>query len=550
MLRLGTSSRPRSLERLLASLAKRRRRETDGAAANLIQWIDRKHLGRGQAATATRQGGIDGRGSNNAAGQGQSSAAGGPAGNTPSGDGSETLWACGAAPGETADPGTGNWVVEGKTLLSAADAAFLDLYVQGFMSANDIPNGALAVVAPDGRLVHSRGYTNRRAYSLAAEPVFIATPNSRFRIASVSKVITAVAVLQADEAGLLPSGINGFVRDLVDLSTYPPPVVWVPEPRLNDLRIIHLLTHTGGWMEAALQQDPSGAAFLDGVYPGIAWPLSTPVYSLGSFVTDMPEQISALFDSTRPVTFDQTLRFGNCIQMAWDPGSHYSYFNYGYWLLGRVVEGSACRSYESWVRERIWRPLGAWDSLMGATDRRERCIDEVPYYDQYWPSSGASTVASVRQSSPWEAGPFDYNPYAGFDVRLFDAHGGWVSSAYDLALLMRDLFVGPSVLLSDFWRRWMFTPQIRTSPTNATHWMSFGWNIRSSRILKGGQLNGSIARITWLNASTGASYVYLFNRNWGALSNNGTEGAMDTALQGRLSTITSWGPTTDDLFVP
>jgi hypothetical protein len=106
------------------------------------------------------------------------------------------------------------------------------------------------------------------------------------------------------------------------------------------------------------------------------------------------------------------------------------------------------------------------------------------------------------------------------------------------------------VLLSDFRRRWMFTPQIRTSPTNATHWMSFGWNIRSSRILKGGQLNGSIARITWLNASTGASYVYLFNRNWGALSNNGTEGAMDTALQGRLSTIISWGPTTDDLFVP
>src|SRR3989442_13390357 len=79
-----------------------------------------------------------------------------------------------------------------------------DREIQKFMRARNIPGGALAVVK-DRRLVYTRGYgwADR-------ENKIPATPTSLFRIASISKPFTAVAVLKIVEMGKLTLNARGF----------------------------------------------------------------------------------------------------------------------------------------------------------------------------------------------------------------------------------------------------------------------------------------------------------------------------------------------------
>lgn len=106
------------------------------------------------------------------------------------------------------------------------------------MKARHVPGGALAVVK-DGRLVYAKGYGWADREKKA--PV---TPTSLFRIASVSKPITAVAVMKLIEEGRLDLDARAF--DIVRL----PPVFTKrkkPDPRSKRVTVRQLLQHTGGW---------------------------------------------------------------------------------------------------------------------------------------------------------------------------------------------------------------------------------------------------------------------------------------------------------------
>ena len=69
-------------------------------------------------------------------------------------------------------------------------------------------------------------------------------PHSLFRIASISKCITAVAIMRLIEEGKLSLEDHAF--ELLDIE--PVPARWAkPDPRLKQIKIQHLLNHTGGW---------------------------------------------------------------------------------------------------------------------------------------------------------------------------------------------------------------------------------------------------------------------------------------------------------------
>src|ERR1044071_943039 len=91
----------------------------------------------------------------------------------------------------------GSWGGAGGTSGFLSPFFAFDRGIENFMEARDIPGGALAVVK-DGRLVYTRGYgwADRENKS----PV---NPTSLFRIASISKPFTAVAVLKLVEADKL-----------------------------------------------------------------------------------------------------------------------------------------------------------------------------------------------------------------------------------------------------------------------------------------------------------------------------------------------------------
>lgn len=467
---------------------------------------------------------------------------------------------------EYQDPG-GAIVLVGDSLLSFADAFALDAAVLLFMGANQIPNGTLSVVSPDGRLVHVRGYTNRVAYTNALEEPFIAGPNSRFRVASVSKTLTAIATVQLEQAGILPDGLQTKVGAYVDLKVVPPirttsdppyVVSYTPAARVDEIRVIHLLTHTGGWFEGSPQQDTSsasGGVYVQNTCPAVLWAdqatiANTMASASGPFPTAQYAEITTAFGSTLPVTFNQILRWANTLPLSKPPGERYHYSNYGYWLLGRFIEGVTCRSYSSFVRDELLLPLGMFDTVMGETPRAARALREVPYFAELWPWQSGSTSLSAVQSSPYEAGPVDYEPYAAFDIKNYDAHGGWLSSGYDLALLLAEVFNDRTGLLSVASRILLLYPWVCRDYAGRT--AGLGFEHSGSSIRKGGQFTGSIARIENRagNSAGACSFAYAFNRNWSGLpSVPENETNMLTTIQNQLDQVTDWGGA-DDLFAP
>src|SRR5690606_27213462 len=109
------------------------------------------------------------------------------------------------------------------------------------------------------------------------------------------------------------------------------------------------------------------------------------------------------------------------------PGTQSQYSNFGYCVLGRVIEKISGTTYEDYVQTNILAPLGINTMQLGYNLLANQLPKEVNYYDY----PGAPMAVSVYDNStsvPW--------PYGGFNLEFMDAHGGWVASAEDLLKLV------------------------------------------------------------------------------------------------------------------
>ena len=121
-----------------------------------------------------------------------------------------------------------------------------DRLVADLMHRYNLPGGALAIVK-DGRLVFARGYGLADIQN--QEPV---RPDSLFRIASLSKQVTAVAVLKLVEEGKLD--LDERVFEI--LSDFTEPEGASRDPRIAEITVRHLLHHAGGWDKEVSGFDP------------------------------------------------------------------------------------------------------------------------------------------------------------------------------------------------------------------------------------------------------------------------------------------------------
>jgi N-acyl-D-amino-acid deacylase len=264
--------------------------------------------------------------------------------------------------------------------------ANFDRLLHDFIEHHRVSGAALAVT-DQGRLVYARGY----GYADLAthEPV---QPTSLFRIASVSKPITAVAVLQLIEQSKLK--LDDKVYEVLDYKTDIEKAGAEFDVRQRDITIRHLLEHRGGW-----DREKSFDAMFE------------------------PVKFAQQQNVPAPAGPQDIIRVMLRHKLDFAPGERYAYSNFGYCLLGRVIEKLTGMPYEAYVKEKVLAPLGIHTMRLGASRLEGRAPGEVRYYQ---PGTAKSVFqADLNQDVPWQ--------YGGWNLEAMDAHGGWIASAVDLA---------------------------------------------------------------------------------------------------------------------
>ncbi len=264
-----------------------------------------------------------------------------------------------------------------------------DSCMYNYMSVRNIPCGSVAV-ARKGKLVFARGYTFNHPELPETQPT------SLFRVASVSKPFTGVAILQLAQAGKLD--LNAKVVDLINLNPFPG---YTPDPRLGNVTVLDLLHHQGGW-DRGLVPDPM---FMDLEIAKI----------LKSF------KIKTNNDGNLPISQADIINYVTGQPLQHDPGAVYAYSNYGYMLLGRIIEKITKVSYAEYVAQNIFAPLGITRMRQGRSLLQYRDPNEVAYFST-WKSM--PVFPGLHGLTP--------NPDGTFNLENMDSHGAWISSPVDL----------------------------------------------------------------------------------------------------------------------
>jgi CubicO group peptidase (beta-lactamase class C family) len=340
---------------------------------------------------------------------------------------------------------------------------------------NNIP-GATVSVAWDGAIVFERGF----GYS-DLEPETPMAANTVMRIASISKPITAVAVLLLMEDGKLKlddNVIDFLTRDKRFVLPKNADAAW------KRVTIRHLLQHSGGWNRDELND------------PMFALAEITRAMKLRK-LAEIPDIVR--YQLTKPIDFE--------------PGSKYQYSNFGFCLLGRVIEAASQQSYEAFVNDRILIPARMTQTRLARTKLADRADDEVHYYTQK-----LKTYPAIWDVAPGTKGKFELvpAPYGQWKLEVMDAHAGWISTASDLVrfALAIDAPVNPLLKLET--RRLMQERPAFASVDN-DNWYGLGWDVRANdssdhnNISHIGMFPGTSTML--VKRSDGLIWAILFNTN-------------------------------------
>jgi CubicO group peptidase (beta-lactamase class C family) len=287
---------------------------------------------------------------------------------------------------------------------SAAERGEMADAVRMFMKTYEVPGCGIAIFRRGGLVYEEAfGFADLEARTAL-------TPTHRFRIASVSKPITAVTIFKLIELGRLRLTDRVFGPDSVlgdDYGRKP------KDLRVHAITIDHLLTHTsGGWPND--RTDP--------------------------MFNDVGLDHTALIEKTL-----QHRALDNA------PGTSFAYSNFGYCVLGRVLEKLTGRPYSAYVEESILSPAGITDMAIAGNTLAERQPLEVHYYGQ-----GLE------------------DPYT-LNVRRMDSHGGWIARPASIARFAASVAGSgrPPLLRPD-------SVATMTKPSAANSEYAHGWSINRS----------------------------------------------------------------------
>lgn len=249
--------------------------------------------------------------------------------------------------------------------------------------------GASVAVSKDGRLVYARGFGFADTTNGS-----LVEPYNQFRIASVSKLVTAVAIMKLCEEGKLSVqntvfGPEGILNDSC--------FSYLRDNRACDITIAHLLSHEAGWTQRWGDQMfmPLAVAEQAGVNP--------------------------------PADTRTIVSFALSKRLHYTPGKGRSYSNLGYSILGLVIEKISGMSYEEYCRVNILEPLGIYDMALASNLPSGRAPNEVTYYEPSDVPPKPSIYGTGEMVSP---------VYGGNDIEALGGAGAWIATAPDLMRLL------------------------------------------------------------------------------------------------------------------
>lgn len=275
-------------------------------------------------------------------------------------------------------------------------------FLSAFIQKYNIP-GANVAVSHGGKIVYQKGLGLANVEANA--PVVATTP---FRIASISKPLTAVAIFKMlensgqDIATALDKpvfGDQGYLPEYKDIQ----------DPRVYQIRLRDLLQHTGGW--DSRNYDPQ--------------------FDLYNIATTMGTTPPA--DAKTVVSY--MLKY---YQLDVDPGKEFHYSNFGYNILGRVIEAQTGMPYDEYVKAQVLAPTGITAMQIGGS----RLQDLLPNESRYYDDPRMPPVKSIYDNVT--LGP---QAYVGFSMPTMDSHGGWIATPTELIKFVNAVTPGSGVPL-------------------------------------------------------------------------------------------------------
>jgi len=258
-------------------------------------------------------------------------------------------------------------IISGKPV---KDLQSFDRVVTGAMVAWNIPGGSVAV-AKNGKIIYARGF------GIADNNKTQVFPETLFRVASVSKIITGMAILKLKEEKKLSLEDNALeiLKNTINKQS-------IVDQEWNHIKVKNLLRHDSGvpsidcgnsnWLKIATEEKAEKHA--------------TPQTILSYLIKQKLQN---------------------------KPGLQYQYNNNNFLILGRIIEQVTGQKYEQYVKDQILRPMGIMNMKIGKTLKKDKDQMEVEY-------DISQTTQSVRSIYP-EDEEFVLAPYGGWSMEVAEA---------------------------------------------------------------------------------------------------------------------------------
>lgn len=290
-------------------------------------------------------------------------------------------------------------------------------------------------------------------------------PSNIMRLASVSKLLTAVGVMRLAEAGTLKLsdhvfGPKGILNDTAFTNV-------IKDQRYLDITVEQLLRHKAGFTTGA--GDPM---------------FSTRYIMMQNRLTTPPDN-----NTLMKILLKRRLGF--------TPGTAKRYSNVGYMLLSMIIEKKTRMSYEDYMRKFVFEPAGCYDFHIAGSYEKDRRRNEVKYYMH----KGSEPVYEYNNS-----GRMVEKCYGENDIPNLKGAGAWCASAAELSRLVASIDLLPGV--KDILSKKSVEFMTREMPD---HDFSIGWNFcpKGRPWIRTGSLSGTSALV--LRYPDGECWILITN---------------------------------------